>query len=212
MTVFIVCTIAYTAVILFVVMNTEFSVRKAQEKLTANTGSGEYVDDDKHWILGMFYYNPNDRHFMINDRVGMGMSVNLAKPAGKILYGLAFIVLITMPLYCLWFIPEEFTPVRLELTSEALESRHVGLEYQVPLNEIEDINIMETLPKLYRRAGTNTDTLHKGDFYTVDIKNLQVCLNPREGPYILITTANGVFLLGDEDGDVTRAVYTQLTD
>jgi uncharacterized membrane protein len=212
MTLFIICTFVYTAVVLFVVLNEEFSARKAQEKLTVNTGSGEYLDDDKHWILGMFYYNPNDGHSMINDRVGLGMSINLAKPAGKILYGVAILALITMPLYGIWFIPEEFTPVRLEITTDSLEARHVRLEYEVPFNEIENINILETLPTLYRRAGTNTDTLHKGSFFTTDIKDIRVCLNPREGPYILVTASNGIYLLGDQDGDVTRAVYAKLTD
>jgi uncharacterized membrane protein len=211
-TVFMVCTFVYTAVILFVVLNAEFSARKAQEKLTENTGGGEYLDDDKHWILGMLYYNPNDRHSMINDRVGMGMSVNLAKPAGKILYGFAIIALLTMPLYGLWFVPEEFTPVRLTLTPDSLEAWHVRMEYEVPLNEIEDISVFETLPKLYRSVGTNTDTLHKGDFQMDGVNDLQVCLNPREGPYIFVTTANGVFLLGDESGGVTRDVYAQLAE
>lgn len=37
-----------------------------------------YKDDDKKWILGMFYFNKNDPAFMIEKRVGVGYTINFA--------------------------------------------------------------------------------------------------------------------------------------
>ena len=37
-----------------------------------------YKDDDKKWILGMFYFNKNDPAFMIEKRVGVGYTLNFA--------------------------------------------------------------------------------------------------------------------------------------
>ena len=36
----------------------------------------------------MVYYNPNDPRAMINDRTGMRISLNLARPAGELTIGL----------------------------------------------------------------------------------------------------------------------------
>lgn len=37
-------------------------------------------DDDKHWILGQFYYNPDDPALFLEKRFGIGWTVNLARP------------------------------------------------------------------------------------------------------------------------------------
>ncbi|BCS82116.1 DUF1648 domain-containing protein [Anaerocellum diazotrophicum] len=41
-------------------------------------------DDDKYWIAGMFYYNPDDPALFVERRVGgFGWDLNYAKPLGK---------------------------------------------------------------------------------------------------------------------------------
>ena len=69
----------YIVVVVGAVVGLELRVRRLQEKLTADSGGDFYVDEDDHWIWGMFYYNPNDRRLIVNDRVGMNTSVNLAR-------------------------------------------------------------------------------------------------------------------------------------
>ena len=83
---FMVSTLLYTLLILYICLRAEFAARRAQERLTRESGP-DYVDEDEFWIWGLIYYNPNDRRAMINDRTGMGMSMNLARPAGKITRG-----------------------------------------------------------------------------------------------------------------------------
>ena len=82
-----VSTLLYTLLILYICLRAEFAARRAQERLTRESGP-DYVDEDEFWIWGLIYYNPNDRRAMINDRTGMGMSMNLARPAGKVVRGL----------------------------------------------------------------------------------------------------------------------------
>ena len=55
------------------------------------------VHEDDYWMWGFIYNNPNDNHLMVNYRVGIGMSVNIAKPAGKILMGFAALSIALMP-------------------------------------------------------------------------------------------------------------------
>lgn len=51
---------------------------------TGKTKSGETInrDDDQHWKLGQFYYNPDDPAIWVEKRFGIGWTVNFAHPAG----------------------------------------------------------------------------------------------------------------------------------
>lgn len=40
-------------------------------------------DDDRYWIGGMLYYNPDDPALLVEKRVGLGWDFNYAKPAAK---------------------------------------------------------------------------------------------------------------------------------
>jgi len=84
----------YLALVLFFAINAEFSTRHAQENLSAGSGKDVYVDSDEYWLIGMFYYNPHDRHIMINDRVGINTTINLAHPLGKAVMGLSLLILL----------------------------------------------------------------------------------------------------------------------
>lgn len=39
------------------------------------------ADDDEHWKLGVFYYNPDDASLFLPERFGIGWTFNLARPA-----------------------------------------------------------------------------------------------------------------------------------
>ncbi|GHU95301.1 membrane protein [Clostridia bacterium] len=38
------------------------------------------INDDKHWLLGLFYYNRNDPAMFVEKRFGVGYTINLGKP------------------------------------------------------------------------------------------------------------------------------------
>ena len=40
-------------------------------------------NDDRNWIGGILYYNPSDPHTMVEQRVGIGTTVNMATSLGK---------------------------------------------------------------------------------------------------------------------------------
>ena len=75
----------FCVVVVGAVTAVEFRVRRLQEKLTAGSGQGCYVDEDDHWLWGMLYYNPDDRRLMVNARVGVGTTINLARRSGQVI-------------------------------------------------------------------------------------------------------------------------------
>ena len=178
---------------------------------TEGSGSGLYADSDEHWILGMFYCNPNDRHTMINARFGFGMTINLAKPVGKVLAAIAILCILAMPFFGAYFIPEEFTPARIEFTGAAVNAYHTSLVYEVPLDDIISVELLDALPRGSRVAGTAFDTLLKGRFRLDGIGNSRLCLNPKIPPFMLITTTDTIYIFGTSDAERTRGLYDSIS-
>lgn len=59
-----------------------------------------YRDDDRHWILGSFYYNKNDPSIFVEKRIGIGWDINLGNPIGMIIMVLP-IILVLVAIICL---------------------------------------------------------------------------------------------------------------
>ena len=49
-------------------------------------------NDDSHWKLGIFYFNPNDKRAFLPKRMGAGWTLNLANP-----YVVAFLLAMIIP-------------------------------------------------------------------------------------------------------------------
>ncbi len=88
--------LAYGLVVCITVVSIEFRVRRLQEKLTAD--SGYLVDEDDRWLWGILYYNPNDTRMIVNDRIGMNTTVNLARRPVQVFMGLMLALLLACPL------------------------------------------------------------------------------------------------------------------
>lgn len=201
----------YSALVLVAVMGAEFSTRNAQFRLTQQSGTGLFDDQDDYWIWGLFYYNPTDNHLMVNERVGNGMSMNLAKPSGKVLAGVVVALLLTIPLMCAWIIRDDFTPVTLHVSDTAIVASHPSKTYEIPLGEVEAVSLVEQKPQhVIKTNGTGLDTVSTGRF-NVDGEAQQLCLNPQSLPFLRVETPEGVYLLGGNTGEETLAAYQALT-
>lgn len=191
------------------ILSVEVRTKKLQEKLCTTSGKGVYVDDDDKWIWGLFYYNPEDSHLIINDRVGINSSVNLAKPAGKVLGVVLALVVLSIP----FMIPITNTvldkPPVIEVNETVLAATSGGTHYEIPLDEIKSAELMEELPtKLVRNMGTGLENLMKGDFTAQDYGSMKVCLDPQCPPYLLVEKENGQkFLVGSREDGKIEAIY-----
>lgn len=206
---YILWTSVYTVALLAAALATEFAARRAQQRLTQNRTRQPQVDEDDYWIWGQFYYNPNSTRLMINERVGMGISMNFARPGAKALAVFCAVLLLAMPLFGVWLMAEELTPIRLTLEADAVVAAQVGEVCRVPLSEIEDARILDTLPACSRIWGTGMENLLKGSFDVAGFGVCQLCLNPQSGPYLLLDTAHETYLLG---GPGVEALWTALAE
>lgn len=201
-----------TLALIIVAFWMEFGLRRVQEKLTADSGRGFYVDEDDKWLWGLFYYDPHDRRIIVNNRVGINTTVNLARRGGQVFMGLCAALLIFMPLMGVWIMGEESAPVELALTDAALVASHGGDRYQIDLDDIQSIALLDDLPAGLRRVvGTAMDTVQKGRYVSSELGRLTLCLDPRTGPWLLVTTGEGVtYLFGSSIAGAAEGLFTAL--
>ncbi len=189
--------LAYSLVICVAVIGIEFRVRRLQEKLTEGCGQGYYVDEDDRWIWGMLYYNPNDTRLVVNARVGINSSFNMARRSAQVILGFCLALLLACPLAGVWIIGMERAPVDLKVTETELTGSHYGGQWSVPLSEIKTAELLEKLPQLWRVSGTGMDSAMTGTYRSNEWGQFTCCLDPRTGPWLLVTMTDGsVYLFG----------------
>ncbi len=211
-TALLISTAVYTVALLYTAMQAEFTARRVQQKLTKESGQSLYAEEDNYWIMGMLYYNPNDRHLFINNRIGIGMTMNLAKRSAKIVYILAFLCVFAMPCLGIWIMKEEFTPPGLTLNETRLMAIHTSTVYTIELEEVVSVQLLDTLPSASRIVGSGFPTLLKGKFRVAGIGTGKLCLNPRTAPFLVIITGQDIYILGSDNSGETLAVYEALSE
>jgi len=171
-------------------IHAEFAVRRAQEKFTQLAGDTLEIDTDEYWIWGMFYYK-NGGKLLENDRVGMNMSMNLARPLGKLSMGLAALAILAMPFIGGWTIVQEFSPVTYSMEGNTITVTHVTSR-QIDLGRVTTAELLDEWPDGLRTGGTAIGTLRQGRFQLDGIDGTTwVALRTDETPLIFITTADG---------------------
>jgi len=191
-----------TAVICVEAVSIEVKLRKMQEKLTRGSGVGAIVDEDDKWIGGMIYYNPNDSRLIVNERVGMNTTLNLARTSGKVITLFFLILLLALPFTGPAMNVYYKQPIKIEITKDEVEARQGITNYRIKLSDIKNVELIDELSDdLVRVNGTSFDDLLKGDFRDGK-ENLVLLLRPESKPFIRVTDKNGKVFVFSFRGDV----------
>lgn len=202
--------ILYSLILLAAVFVAVKKVQELEGKYKEKREEDLLPDDDDHWIWGMLYYNKQDKHAMVEARFGIGTSMNLATPLGKGLEIFAALMILLLPVVCIWMILLEFTPIQLKLENRQLVAEQLNTDYEIPVDEITKLELITELPALSKYSGTAMDRLYKGSFHVTYGSDCQVFLNP-ENQYFLTFMAEDTlyYMSGAEDAD-TLVLYESL--
>lgn len=191
-----------TAVICVEAVGIEIKLRKMQEKLTKGSGVGAIVDEDDKWIGGMIYYNPNDSRLIVNERVGMNTTLNLARTSGKVITLFLLILILALPFTGPAMNVYYKQPIKIEVTKDEVEASQGITNYRIKLSDIKNVELIDELSDdLVRVNGTSFDDLLKGDFRSGN-ENLTLLLRPQSKPFIRITDKNGKIFVFSFRGDI----------
>ncbi|HHT94004.1 MAG TPA: hypothetical protein GXZ66_10970 [Clostridiaceae bacterium] len=201
-----------TAIFIIAIMRIEFKTRKIQEDLTKDTGQDLYIDEDDAWIGGIIYYNPNNKKLFVNYRVGTNVTVNVARPAGKVFLAITILLLIAIPFTGPILSQIGKAPIELYVKDNYITAKNGGTEYSIKLDNIESVELFEEKPDISRINGTGLENLAKGTFTLKGVGVIKVILDPNHTPFILVTTKdNKRYLFGSRDEEHTRNVYEEIS-
>ena len=198
-----------SALLMCAAIHIEFLTRRVQEKLTAESGKEWYLDEDDKWIWGLVYYNPNDSRTIINNRVGINSSLNLARPAGKFLTGLVVLILLSMPFMGFMLDGIGSKPLDLQISDTVITASCGSSIYEINIVDLDEVELLDALPQgLVRIGGTGAEHLLKGKFRSPELGNITLCLDPQCPPFLLIKTTDGrQFLFGTRECDIVEFVF-----
>lgn len=167
-------------------------------------------EEDNSWIFGMFYYNPKDKHTMVTKRVGIGVTTNMATPVGKALDIIGAIALLLIPVMCVWMMLEEFMPIHLMLDQRTVVAKHITIDYEIPLSQVEGCSLIYELPSWSKTTGTAMERLEKGNFFIRNEGKCEVFLNPKNAVFIKFTAEDITYYMGGYDNEETVRIYEQI--
>lgn len=169
----------------------------------------EYDDDDDNWIYGMFYYNPRDGRVNVERRDGMGSTINMAHPVGKIITALVALTLIGTVASLVWVGAMDATAIDVRVENGNVICHHLRDEYVIKKDEIVEISTGNNLEELHpvRIAGVATDKLLKGQWSVGEDKKVKMFINPEVDEYIRIKTNNNTYYINDNSVEETREIY-----
>lgn len=167
-------------------------------------------DDDDNWLWGLVYCNPKDKHFMVEKRVGVGTTVNVATAGGKVFVVLIGATLLCVPLLCIYLFFTEFTPIHLTIEENQLVAEQMKEEHVIYLHSIDEVELVTELPQMSRNHGTSVANLMKGSYKVKDEGHCEVFLNPSNTVFIKLEAYGETYYLGGFDDEETMEIYERL--
>jgi len=143
----------------------------------------------------------------------MGTTINIATKAGKIWWAVTVIVMLSLPVLLGWVIFEEFTPISLSIKEDELHAIHLKLEYELPVEEIQGLELVEDLPKLTKAVGSSMETLAKGSFRIKGTgEKCILFLNPENEKFLRFEVDGQVYYMSGFDDEETMMIYEKINN
>ena len=168
-------------------------------------------DDNDSWIYGLFYYNPKDKRLNVEKRTGVGSTINMAHPAGKVIGVITALILVGTLASIVWAVIISSTPVDLVYEDGKIICHQLYDVYEINVDEIEQAGLIDDASnfKALRVGGVGTDKLYIGNF-VVNGENCKVFMDLTSGSYIRIKAADKVYYINDSSDEETREIFRKL--
>lgn len=189
------------------------ALRKKQDALLARTEDFRYAGEDRYWRFGV-YINPNDRRLMVPDRIGLNISMNLGRPAGKIVMSLIGLLLVgamamtLLPTYMMDFTKEPFTG---EIKNGEIRlSAPLSGSSEIPISQLQKVELTEKLHGNVLRTNGYSGAYYQIGRFTVDGKQAVCYLDERSKPFLHLVTKERDYYFTFKDPAATRTFFEEL--
>jgi len=198
--------VVYGIGIVFVALRLVKQINEVNQKYESKRTVVDAATDDRHWPYGLVYYNPRDTHIMVENRMGTGTAMNVATGAGKGMYVFASLCLLIIPVSCIWMIMLDFTPIQTVVENDTIVCEHLSVEYEIPLDEIEEYTVITDLPEMTKMNGNGMDHVLSGTFEIYREGTFETFLNPQNDLFIRIVTEDEMYYISGVDDKQTQEI------
>lgn len=162
--------IVYTIVDLIgsIIMLASFVVaRRKRTEVLAADDTPLYVDDDEYWKYG-FYYNPNDRHIIVKNRMyDMNYAFNYASRGTQILVALLTVIITASIIFTVAaLIPFINIKMDVYIADDTFMAEGGGYKCSINIGDIQEVQLFDEMPKdnFTRTNGGSTDEYDVGNY------------------------------------------------
>ena len=168
------------------------------------------ASEDAHWFGCMIYYNPSDSHRMVDMRLGKGTTFNFAYLGAKLLAVFCILCLASLPFFGAWLIWEDFTPISVSVSVQALELDHCGSNAEISYDEVEEVALIKEMPSHRRTSGYEMTWIDKGRFKVEGYGRCRVYVDSRDDAILVLKTADETFLVSLPEEKTAKEVIRHI--
>lgn len=172
--------------------------------------------DESHfgnWVYGIFYYNKADRRLMVNQRFGIGTTINIAKPMGKLIGSVAVLTIIICYSMIVYFvIGNDMIPSKLIISNDMIHITSFSYSTSISYDEVNRIELIhqEKIAILFKTNGIGNERYRRGYYDVKDLGNCFVCTYNYSDNVILIKAKEQNILYSAQTSEETEAIYHKL--
>ena len=186
--------------------------RKRTEVLAADD-TPLYVDDDEYWKYG-FYYNPNDRHMLVKNRLyDMNYAFNYASRGAQVLVGI-LTVFITASIIFTVAVLVPFIHVKMDvyITDDTFMAAGGGYKCSININDIQEVQLFNEMPKdnFTRINGGSTNEYDVGNYKGRTYGRCMLFIWDGYSPVLMIKSSNKTVFVNSKEDGYTRQMYDEL--
>lgn len=186
--------------------------RKRTEVLAADD-TPLYVDDDEYWKYG-FYYNPNDRHMLVKNRLyDMNYAFNYASRGAQVLVGI-LTVFITASIIFTVAVLVPFIHVKMDvyITDDTFMAAGGGYKCSININDIQEVQLFNEMPKdnFTRINGGSTNEYDVGNYKGRTYGRCMFFIWDGYSPVLMIKSSNKTVFVNSKEDGYTRQMYDEL--
>ncbi|MCR4847090.1 MAG: DUF5808 domain-containing protein, partial [Eubacterium sp.] len=208
--------LAIYALYMFTIMIGLFIYGKRQKEIEKRykAETSVEIDDDDNWMLGQFYYNPDDKRLNVTKRAGVGTTVNLAHPVGKMI-GIVLMLLVIFTFIMLAYVGVlSKTPMEVRISDGNVICHQMKDDYVIPINGIDEISMGSDTSKLKLRkeAGYDMPPMNKGKFNINDEGGCITFLDLDTKNYIIISAEGKKYYINAPSDEETEKIYNEVVN
>ncbi len=191
------------------------AARRKRTEVLAADAAPLYVDDDEYWKYG-FYYNPNDRHIMVKNKMyDMNYTFNYASRGAQIIVAIltAFIT-VSVCLTAAVLIPFINIKMNVYITDDTFMADGGGYKCSINICDIQEVQLFDEMPKdnFTKTNGGSTNEYDVGNYKGRTYGKCMLFIWDGYSPVLMIKSGDKtVFVNSKEDGYI-KQMYEKLTD